>query len=401
VKIPVPGSKSEAIRCLVAAALARGTTRIVGAPDSGDVRAVVGALRELGVRIDGHHRVRGTGGKLPPGDRVLHLGGSATGLRILACVATLREGRTTLDGDGSLRRRPVGTFPDLGVRIRTRGGRPPIVVEGIPKPKGSDPVVVSARDTSQIASGLLLCGFRIRIVGPVVSAPYIAMTRAVVRRFRGKGPRTVRIEPDWSSAAYPLVAAAIRGVSVRVPGLAARSLQADRTVISLLRKAGVPCGIDSKGAWCDGTGTVRPFTVDLRDCPDLAPAAAALALYAEGECRITGAAHLRRKESDRIASCVAAVRAMGGKARGTRDGFVIRGGTVKAGTVDPRGDHRIALAFGVAGARVLDRRCVAKSWPTAWRDLAPVIQNRGQSPLARFARKRGQSPYLGNLLRSG
>src|SRR5688572_2317476 len=128
--VPVPGSKSEAIRCLVAAALARGTTRIVGAPDSGDVRAVVGALKRLGVRIDGHHRVHGTGGDLPSGDRTLHLGGSATGLRFLTCVAALRKGRTTLDGDASLRRRPLGPIPDLGVRIRTRGGRPPVVVEG-------------------------------------------------------------------------------------------------------------------------------------------------------------------------------------------------------------------------------------------------------------------------------
>jgi len=104
-KVSVPGSKSEAIRCLVAAALARGTTRVVGAPDSGDVRAVVGALRDLGVRIDG--RVHGTGGDLPPGDRTLHLGGSATGLRILTCVAAMRDGRTTLDGDSSLRRRPL------------------------------------------------------------------------------------------------------------------------------------------------------------------------------------------------------------------------------------------------------------------------------------------------------
>lgn len=387
IAIPVPGSKSEAIRCLVAAALARGTTRVVGAPDSGDVRAVVRALRGLGVRIDG--RVHGTGGDLPPGDRSLHLGGSATGLRVLACVAALREGRTTLDGDASLRRRLLGPIPLPGVR--TRNGRPPVTVEGGLVPGGL--VDVSARDTSQFASGLLLAGFRIRLVGPVVSAPYIAMTRAVMRKFRGSGPRTVRIEPDWSSAAYPLVAAAIRGLRVRVPGLSAASLQADRAVISLLRRAGVPCGVDARGAWCDGTGRVRPFTVDLRNSPDLAPAAAALALFAGGESRITGAAHLRSKESDRIASCVAAFRAMGGRARATGDGFVIRGGTVRRGVVDARGDHRIALAFGVAGARVLDRKCVAKSWPGAWADLAPVLQNRGQSPMPR--------PLLGFPPRTG
>ncbi len=381
--VRVPGSKSEAIRCLVAAALAGGTTRIEGAPGSGDVAAVVGALRGLGVRIEGRPggrtlRVHGTAGHLPPGDRRVRLGGSATGLRILACVAMLRAGRTVLDGDLSLRRRPVGTLPDLGVRVGTRGGRPPVTIEGGPAGRPAGPVNVSAGDTSQFASGLLLCGFRVRHVGPVVSSPYIAMTRAVLRRFRGPGPRTVRIEPDWSSAAYPLVAAAILGRRVRVPGLGARSVQADRAVLGLLRKAGVRCGVDGRGAWCEGTGVVGPFRVDLRESPDLAPAAAALALFARGESRVTGAAHLRGKESDRIAACVDAAEALGGRARERRDGFTIRGGTPRAGVVRPRGDHRIALAFGVAaaaipGARVLDRACVAKSWPGAWRDLAPLL----------------------------
>jgi 3-phosphoshikimate 1-carboxyvinyltransferase len=270
-------------------------------------------------------------------------------------------------------------IPDLGARVRARNGRLPLIVDGIGSAKRPGPVVVSARDTSQIASGLLLAGFRIRLVGPVVSAPYIAMTRAVIRRFGGRGPRTVRIEADWSSAAYPLAAAAILGKSVRVPGLAPRSLQADRAVLALLRKAGVTCGVDGAGAWCEGTGRVRPFSIDLRDAPDLAPAAAALALFADGESRVSGAAHLRAKESDRIASCVAAARALGGRAEERPDGFTIRGGTPRAGKVDPRGDHRIALAFGVAaaaipGARVLDRACVSKSWPGAWRDLAPLLR---------------------------
>jgi 3-phosphoshikimate 1-carboxyvinyltransferase len=188
----------------------------------------------------------------------------------------------------------------------------------------------------------------------------------------------VRVGADWSSAAYPLVAAAILGRRVRVPGLDPRSLQADRAVLALLRKAGARCGADRRGAWCEGTGVVRPFRIDLRASPDLAPAAAALALFADGESRVTGAAHLRGKESDRIAACVASVRALGGAARERRDGFTIRGGTPRAGVVRPRGDHRIALAFGVAaaaipGARVLDRACVAKSWPSAWRDLAPLL----------------------------
>jgi len=408
VVVPVPGSKSEAIRALIVGALARGTTRVKGAPASGDVRAVVKALRTLGVRVEGQSAagnlsVHGVAGRLPPGDRRLHLGGSATGLRMLSCVAALREGRTTLDGDASLRRRPAGPIAEalaaLGARVRTRGGRPPVVVEGGPDRRFAGALAVDASSTSQVASGLLLLGpflrggLRIRLAGKVVSEPYLDLTIEALRRagvrVRRSGRRIIvgegipeatqaQVEPDWSSAAYPLVAAAILGRGVRIPGLRRDSLQADRAILDLLRKAGVRCGAGPRGAWCRGNGRIRPFRVDLGGSPDLAPAAAALALFAAGESRVTGAAHLREKESDRIAACVATVRALGGRARATPDGFVVTGGTAHRGVVDPRGDHRIALAFGVAaaaipGARVLDRGCVAKSWPGAWRDLAALL----------------------------
>ena len=222
----------------------------------------------------------------------------------------------------------------------------------------------------------------------------------------------MRVEPDWSSAAYPLVAAAILGRSVRVPGLREDSHQADARVLELLRTAGVRCGVDSKGAWCRGTGRVRPFRIDIRGSPDLGPAAAALALFAEGESRITGALAIHLKESNRMEACIAAIRSLGGRAAGIHhtvvkvaprpgisdrrslaDGLVVRGGTPRAGTVDSRGDHRIALAFGVAaaaipGARVLRRGCVAKSWPGAWDDLAPLL--RGGSRVVSLPRPSGR-----------
>jgi 3-phosphoshikimate 1-carboxyvinyltransferase len=323
---------------------------------------------------------------------------------MLACLAAVRQGRTVLDGDASLRRRPQGALlsalESLGIAVRARGGRAPLAVEGGPLLRPRSAPSVSCGDTSQVASGLLLAGcllpggLRPGLRGRVVSRPYLDLTVEALRRAgirvtrRGAEfrvapgvPRALRvdIEPDWSSAAYPLVAAAILGRRVRVPGLRAGSLQPDRAVLRLLRMAGARCGVDADGAWAEGTGRLRPFTVSLRDSPDLAPAAAALALFAKGTSRVTGASHLRLKESDRIAACVAAVNALGGRARETRDGFFARGGAPRKGTVDPRGDHRLALAFGVAaaaipGARVLDRGCVSKSWPGAWRDLAPLLR---------------------------
>jgi 3-phosphoshikimate 1-carboxyvinyltransferase len=128
-----------------------------------------------------------------------------------------------------------------------------------------------------------------------------------------------------------------------------------------------------------GTGALRPFRFDLRHCPDLAPVAAVLALFAPGESRIEGAAHLRWKEVDRIAACVVAVRALGGRARALRDGFSVVGGTPRLGTVDSRGDHRMALAFSVAaaaipGARVRGVACVGKSWPGGLEAMAPLLR---------------------------
>ncbi len=406
--VRVPGSKSEAIRALVLAALAPGTGRVTGTPASRDVAAVVGALRGLGIVVEGEPGpaalvVRGCGGALPGGDRTVRVGGSATGLRILACVAALRQGRTLLDGNRSLRARPAGplaaALAPLGVRVRTRRGRPPVVVEGGPSRGAAGTVGVDAARTSQVASGLLVAGaalpggIRVRLEGTAVSRRYLDLTVEVLRRAGVSVRRTgdeihvregipraprLRVEPDWSSAAYPLLGAALRGVRVRVPDLPPRSAQADRAVLGVLRAAGVRCGVDAAGAWAEGGGALRPFSADLRDAPDLAPVAAALALFAPGESRVTGAAHLRAKESDRIASCVAAARALGAGAEGTADGFVIRGGTPRAGAVDPRGDHRIALAFSLAaaaipGARVGGTACVAKSWPGALRAMAPLL----------------------------
>ena len=408
--IEVPGSKSVAIRALCVAALARGRSTVDGAPASDDIRAVVRSLRRLGVRIGGSPGgrlvIHGAGpGGMRGGEVRLDLGGSATGLRVLAAVAALRPGETVLDGDASLRRRPAGAIVEslraLGARVSSAAGRPPLRVRGpLDAEAAARGIAVDASGSSQAVSALLLVGaalpggIRLRLKGAVVSAPYVDLTVDAIaaaggdafRRGRRAGVRprplrrlAVRVEADWSSAAFPLVGAAILGRSVRVPGLRADSRQADRAILGILGRAGARCGVDGRGAWCRGTGQPRAFRADLRDAPDLAPAAAALALFAPGTSRVCGAAHLRSKESDRIAACVAAVRALGGRAEERADGFSVRGGTPRSGTVDPRGDHRVALAFLVAaaaipGARLADPRCVSKSWPGARAALAPLLR---------------------------
>jgi 3-phosphoshikimate 1-carboxyvinyltransferase len=123
-----------------------------------------------------------------------------------------------------------------------------------------------------------------------------------------------------------------------------------------------------------GPGRLRPLDADLGDCPDIAPTAAVVALFADGTTRLRGLQHLKLKESDRIAALCSGIAALGGDARPEPDGLTIAPRRLHGGAIDPHGDHRMAMAFAVAGLRVpgvriLDPDCVVKSYPEFWRDF--------------------------------
>lgn len=420
-----PASKSHAIRALLCAALADGVSDLAGLSRCGadDVLRAVGALRSLGFRVEGD-RVTGAGGKIPSAAATLDLGGSATALRFLAAVSALGTGPTTLTGDASLRRRPMRSTAEslaaLGARCRGAGDAgaplPPLVVtrEG----PASRVAVVDASASSHPLSALLLAGaalpegLAVVARGLVASRPYVDLTawtmrqfgvevepttwaealsraalalRAELRALEGRVPRgaSVHLVPgggyraadvtlvgDWSSAAFLLAAAAVTRGDVEVSGLEWDSPQADRRIADLLRAFGADVERTASGVRARG-GASRPLDADLGESPDLAPLVGALGCVAAGETRVRGAAHLRAKESDRIAAIVAAARALGCSAEERPDGFAIRGPATREAVVVTRGDHRIAMAFGAAGlalpgVRVDDRACVAKSFPGFW-----------------------------------
>ncbi len=419
--VTAPRSKSHAIRLLVAASLADGVSTIWHLPDADDVRAVLRALRALGIAI--HEQgpevlVHGCAGRLPerPGasggsDVVLDVGGSGTGLRVLAAVCCLGRGPYVLDGDASLRARPVGSVLDvvrgLGCEARTTDGRPPLRISGGPArrlPSGLACPDVSM--SSQPLTALLLTAaalregtLDLRVPRAHASLGYVDLTLDVLAAFgvphvrddavpaSGGGSRTVlrsqggglraadaTVEGDWSSAAYLLAAAAVSGGDVSVTGLGRDSSQPDARILGILEQMGALTDGGEHAVRCRGTGRLRGVRVSLRGAPDLAPLVGALGCVAEGETEVVEAPHLRIKESDRIASIVAAARAVGRPAREREDGFVIEGRAATGGLVDPRGDHRIAMAFAVAGlaipdVRLCDAGCVAKSYPGFWRDL--------------------------------
>jgi 3-phosphoshikimate 1-carboxyvinyltransferase len=183
------------------------------------------------------------------------------------------------------------------------------------------------------------------------------------------------VEADHSAAAFFLAAGAL-GCNTGCHGLRRDSLQGDRAMASIIEACG------GEILWNDSLGlhakadTIRPITVDIRDCPDLAPPIAALLCFAEGESRITGAARLRMKESDRLHALATQLSAIGADIREEADQLVIRGvKELHGGSIDPQNDHRIAMAAAVASIRskgtvtILNPDCVKKSYPDFWKDF--------------------------------
>ncbi len=418
-QVRAPRSKSHAIRLLVAAALGDGETCVVGVPRNDDTQAVIDALRALGIEIrvelsDGSDGVVVTGcaGSLPRDSAELDLGGSATGIRFLTAFCALGKGPYTLIGNASLSARPVeataAAVRGLGARVDTAGGRPPLTVWGIAdREVVPDVIDVDLTRSSQPLSALGLVAAALRTpIRVMTTAPasecaslgYVDLTREVVERHArgtwraataddgrlvhridgaGYGPFEDAVEGDWSSAAFLLAAAAVSRGRVTVTGLNTSSRQPDRRFPTILIRMGADLAFTDAGVVAVG-GALRGVRVDLRGTPDLAPVIGALGCVASGETVVYGVAHLKDKETDRIAAVVDAARAVGCHATERPDGFVVRGGTARDGLVDPRGDHRIAMAFAlvglaVPGVRLRDYDCVAKSYPRYWDALASLL----------------------------
>jgi 3-phosphoshikimate 1-carboxyvinyltransferase len=223
--------------------------------------------------------------------------------------------------------------------------------------------------------------------GVLVSRPYVEMTLEVMRAFgadaRWSGPASLRVragtgyratryavEPDASSAAYPLCAAAIVGGRVRVEGLPAASSQADVRLLEVLERMGCQAvrGADFVELHGPADGTLTGIDVDMNALPDAVLALAVVALFARGRTTIRNVANLRIKETDRLAALERELEKLGARAASGPDWLAIDPGPLRAAQIDTYEDHRMAMAFALAGLRVpgieiRDPGCVAKTWP--------------------------------------
>jgi 3-phosphoshikimate 1-carboxyvinyltransferase len=424
-RIRVPGSKSLTNRHLVLAALADGESVLRGALRSDDCDRLCAALAAMGARFSWTSadtvRVEGVAGRPRGGVRV-DLGDGGTPTRFMLAVAALAAEDSEIDGSTRMRERPVGEGVDLLVALGARAAFPrgghalPVLIGG---PLHGGAVDIGRTASSQFVSALMLVapwmreGLDIRFTDEPTSASYLALSLGALAAHgvdaatsfapsllsagAGAGLRSVAIaptrvkgaeidiEPDASSAVYPAALAALVGGEVVLEGLPRRSVQPDSFVLDDLALRGVEvlaadapdgglaCCVRAPGVAVE---RLRARDADYARAPDAAVMAMVLAACGDGPSRFTGLGTLRVKESDRIESVAAGLRALGGRVETGADWAIIHPlpEPVVDATIAASRDHRVAMAFAVLGSLrggvvIDDPSVVEKSWPAFWEAL--------------------------------
>lgn len=390
-EVTPPSSKSQAHRALIAAALGGGISTISNLADSQDIQATRRCLSALGALVEdlgpGTLRVHGLGNSIPQAGPfpTLDCGESGSTLRFLIPVALLVQGQAAFIGRGRLMERPLAPYEDL-FRGKGIGWSMEHGVLTLDSGRGYDRLALDPGEyrlpgdvSSQFITGLLFAlpllegDSDLLLTAPLESRGYVDLTLDVLDRFgvvaepRENGfhipsgqmyqARDLAVEADWSQAAFWYAANHLGG-QVDILGMDPASRQGDREIAAYSRMLA-------------RSGQVE---LDVSQCPDLAPPLAAMAAVRTGTTRLTNAARLRAKESDRLASVTRALRAMGGQVEEYADSLTIHG--VKrlpgGGVVDCANDHRIAMMAAVCAAsaeapvKLLGAECVRKSYPEFW-----------------------------------
>ncbi|SDW22472.1 3-phosphoshikimate 1-carboxyvinyltransferase [Amycolatopsis xylanica] len=382
--VRVPGSKSITNRAYVLSALATAPTRVRAPLDSRDARLMLGALAALGARSE----------ETPGGGYLVHplnparihveetvnvvLGNAGTVARFTPALATLGSSPVLFDGDEAIRRRPIGpllqALRDLGADIDDDGrAAPPFTVRGHGGLPGGR-VDLDSSASSQFLSALLLAapatekGVTVRLVGGnPPSEPHIAMTLDMLRRFGATVDRdgvefhvpparlscpVYTVEPDLSTAAPFVVAPLLTGGKVRIEGWPSSTTQPGDYLRGLVTQLGASVSLDEGGLTVEGGGSFSGATLDLHEVGELTPVIASLLCFADSPSVITGVAHLRGHETDRLAALAAELSGLGADVKDTEDGLRITPAPMTAGVFHTYDDHRLVMAGAVLGLRI-------------------------------------------------
>lgn len=412
-RVRPPGSKSITNRALICAALAEGASTLTGALDSEDTQVMVAALRQLGVEVAAADAaastlvVSGCGGTIPADAADLYIANSGTSVRFLTALAAIGRGRFRFHGTPRMHERPIQDLLDglsqLGVQATSEPGTgcPPVIVEadGLRGGKAG----VRGDVSSQFLSGLLMAAPYARqpvelvVDGELVSKPYVTMTLAVMRSFgidvpesdlrqfivplgRYRG-RDYAIEPDASAASYFFAVAAITGGEVTVEGLSRQSLQGDVAFVDCLAKMGCEVRHGADSITVVGR-PLRGIHVDMNALSDTVQTLAVVALFADGPTTVTGVAHNRHKETDRIGNLAIELRKLGAEVNEHEDGLTVvppaSASALHGARMATYHDHRMAMSLALAGLKVPgvvieNPRCTEKTYPNYFVDLAKLI----------------------------
>lgn len=393
--VNLPGSKSITNRTLLVAALADGISTIRGALKSDDTAYMAAALRELGVKVEEPDAttfvVHGRSGHFVEPMKPLFLGNAGTAMRFLTAAATLVVGQVVLTGDERMQMRPIedltNALSQLSVKIETNAGCPPVTITSTGKLTGYS-VHVKGSMSSQYVSAILMAlpyaadrEVTLEIDGTLASRGYVDITTAVMAAFGvmplASGARYVvpkkhyraadfTVEPDASSATYFWAAEALTGGKIDIAHDSGAWIQPDATTRELIREFPKPLGV-----------------VDGSDFPDAVPTLAVLAAFADGTTRFTNIKNLRVKECDRIVAIVTELNKIKpGLAEEKGDEIIVYGDhdlvtNAKSASIFTYNDHRIAMAFALAGLRlphitITNPACVSKSFPHYFDVLAAL-----------------------------
>ncbi|WP_405307375.1 3-phosphoshikimate 1-carboxyvinyltransferase [Methanobrevibacter sp.] len=392
--VKAPPSKSYSHRAVILASLAQGTSKLYDMLYSEDTLASIRVCKALGAKINMANdclEVIGTGGKLHNSSTdPIDLANSGTTLRLMTSVSALSDNEVTLTGDDSLQTRPMGLLMDalvpLGVEtcsLKDNEKAPILIKPGYAGGQTNIMGNVSSQFISSIliSSPLSKKGVRLYVLPEFKSRPYVNMTLDIMRKF---GVKTLKgyylkhencdkehqgcrideflvrkqdyvacdytVEGDYSSASYLLALIAINGGKARIKNLFRDSKQGDKYILDILQKMGATVIRGEDYVEIASEGNLKAIDVDLSNAPDLLITVAVLAAMAEGTTNITGVAHARVKETDRIDTTCRELEKLGCKLTEREDGMSITGG-VTSGVVDSHGDHRLAMAFSLIGLK--------------------------------------------------
>ena len=384
--VTLPGSKSITNRALLLAALSDGPVTLTNALFSRDTEIMAAALNQLGIKVETDAktrtmRVAGQGGKIPVTNARLHVGNAGTAARFLTALVCLRAGgEYHFDSDPAMYRRPIGGLLDAlasqGATASARNFPFTLRTTGL----AGGVVEVDASESSQLLSALLLVASKartnltVKLKGETVSQPFIAMTERMVRQFAAR-PSAYAIEGDATAATYFQALPLVVGGSLALPGLQspATSLQGDAVFVDVLARVRAR------------SGNVL-LTEDFHAISDTFLTLAALAPLLPGPTRITGIAHTRKQETDRVAGMARELRKLGQEVIETEDSLTITPRPLTPGAqIETYHDHRFAMSFGILGCHdlhgdgrpwlsVKDPGCCAKTFPNFFELLESLRQ---------------------------